>query len=325
LNYKVFLLAVKLSQIGERAIIKKIIDIIEDENIGDDAAYIQYGDEFLLLTTDIVRKKTHLPDIMQPFDIGWFVTAINLSDIAAMGGEPLGVLLSMAIPRELDEKFVIELVQGAKSCTSMYNTSIIGGDTKEHDEITICGTAIGRVKREEILLRKGARPGDILAVTGELGKAAAALLAINEGLSDIDTDALVRPIPRIKEARAIAEHRFANACMDISDGLSSTLYQLREINDVGFLIDRDKLPISKEAIRVGKRLNINPHSIALDYGGDYELLFIMPKNGFKEAKKKVPEVKLTEIGEVIEDKEIKIICHGIERRLEKRGYEHFVS
>lgn len=310
----------KLSDLGERKIVNKIISELKDESIGDDSAYIDLDDHYLLLSSDIIRKKTHLPDVMSPYDIGWFVTSINLSDIAAMGGDVVGILLSISLPPDLDESFVLSIIKGADDCIKRYNGRILGGDTKEHDEITISGTAIGRVPKDEILLRKGAKPGDIVAVTGELGGAGAGYLAIKHGLKDISLDRLIRPEPKIKEGRKLAEQRCLTSCMDISDGLSSSLHQLAEMNDVGFVIKREMIPVSSEALVVGGILGIDPYSIAIDYGGDYELLFTLPEDKLDDVRKKV---KIYEIGRVTEERDLKIICHGRKKKLWYRGWEHF--
>ena len=310
----------KLSDLGERKIVDKILSIIGDNHLGDDSAYIDVDDSYLLVSSDIIRKETHLPNVMTPYDIGWFVTSINLSDIAAMGGEVIGVLLSLSLPSDLDEDFVLSLIKGAKDCVGKYGGRILGGDTKEHNEITVSGTAIGRVSKEEILFRKGAKPEDIVAVTGHLGKAGAGYLAIKNKLDGVELRGLIRPEPRIREGRELAKSRCISSCMDISDGLSSSLYQLAKINDVGFTIEREKIPVSEEAFKVGEILNIDPYSIAIDFGGDYELLVTLSKDKFDEIKKKV---KIYEMGKVTKEKEISIICHGKKRKLQDRGWEHF--
>lgn len=310
----------KLSDIGEREIVRRILSLLKSDDIGDDSAYFPVGDDYLLVTSDIVRKETHLPDIMTPYDIGWFVTSINLSDIAAMGGIPIGILLSMSLPSSLEDDFVLSIVKGAKECVERFGGRILGGDTKEHNEVTICGTAIGRVPRNEILLRKGAQPRDIVAVTGTLGKAGAGYLALKHSIEDLPKDGLIRPQPRIMEGRELAKRGWATSCMDISDGLSSSLYQLSEVNDVGFLIYREAIPVDGLAFKIGEILDMDPYSIAIDFGGDYELLVTIPEDEFEEARK---SLKLAEVGVVRERKEIGIMCHGMERKLDDRGYEHF--
>lgn len=310
----------KLSDIGERKVVKDILSLLENDIAGDDSAYIPLDDVYLLISSDMVRKSTHLPDVMSAREIGWFVASINLSDIAAMGGDVTGLLLSLSIPSSLEEDFVLSIIDGAKECVEKFGGKILGGDTKEHDEITICGTAVGTVPKDEILLRSGARPGDIVAVTGTLGKAGAGYLAVKNSIEEIPKTGLIRPIPRVEEGRKLAENRWATSCIDISDGLSSSLYQLSDASGVGFLIYRDKIPVDPLAFRIGEILDVDPYSIAIDFGGDYELLVTVREDKYDDAKK---HVKLTEIGRVIRERDNRIVCHGVERRLYDGGYEHF--
>ncbi|HID25123.1 MAG TPA: thiamine-phosphate kinase [Thermoplasmata archaeon] len=325
LNDIILFKPVKLSEIGERAIVEEIRKMLDQENsfLGDDCAYILYGEEYLLITTDMVREKTHLPSVMKPWDTGWFVAAINISDIAAMGGTPLGLLFSLGVPKAADETVVLEIMRGADECVKHYNALVIGGDTKEHDEITISGTAVGNVPKNEILFRIGMKPGDVVAVTGMLGKAGAGYLALKHNLSNISLDGLIHPFPRVEAGRKLAQNQLVTACMDISDGLASSLYQLAAMNGVGFVIERDALPVAKEAFAVAEKLGKDPYSIAIDYGGDYELLVTLPSENVTRACNLLSKTPLTIIGKVTETKDIDIICHGRKRRLFDKGYEHF--
>ena len=178
----------KLSDIGERNAIKRIETILSKGDvavgIGDDCAAFTIGDDYLLVTTDMITQKTHIPEGMTPFQIGWFVVAINLSDIAAKGGRPLGLVLALGLPKNTSELFFTELMKGADACAIQNDTHIVGGDTKENPEITICGTAFGLVRKDEFMPRKGAKIGDVVAVTGTLGKAGAGYLANQHHIHD---------------------------------------------------------------------------------------------------------------------------------------------
>ena len=310
----------KLSEVGERGIVRKILSMLNDDMLGDDAGYIEMNDHYLLVSSDIIREKTHLPKGMKPYDIGWFVAAINLSDLSAMGGEPLGLFLSLSLPSNLDEDFALSVVKGAKDCIERFGGRLLGGDTKEHDEITIAGTVIGRVLKEEILLRKGAQPGDLVAVTGCLGRGGAGYLAMKHGIKGFDPCDLLKPHPRVEEGRRLARSGIVTSCMDISDGLASTLYQLSEINGVGFVVDRESLPLCEEAKMMGEILDMDPYSIAINYGGDYELLFTLPEDGVEEMKK---EIDMRVIGKVTEENGVSIMYHGRKEILENKGWEHF--
>jgi thiamine-monophosphate kinase len=267
----------------------------------------------------MVSRERHLPKVMKPLDIGWFITAINLSDIAAMGGKPLGLLLSLGLTREMEDLEVKEIVKGANICAERYGAKIIGGDTKECKELTITGAALGIVSKEEILLRTGMKEEDILAVTGTLGRAGAGYLALKHGIEGVSMDGLIHPLPRIEEGKKLA--KIATSCMDISDGLASSLYQLMDANRFGFEVDRERIPLDEEALKVAKELNIDPYSIATDYGGDYELLVALPAERVDEARKSLES--LTMIGRVVKEERITIVSDGRKKELKNIGYEHF--
>lgn len=321
----------KLSDLGERKAIQLISDILTKKDsiseIGDDCAIIDFENKYLLVSTDMISQKTHIPNEMTPFQIGWFIVAINLSDIAAKGGKPVGLVLSLGLPKDTSEKFLIELTKGANTCATKFNTFILGGDTKETSEITICGTAFGVVKKDEFLPRRGAKPDDIVAVTGSLGKAGVGYYCLKNKLSNKKSiNSLLEPIPKLREGMIIAKQKCATSCMDLSDGLSSSLYQLSKINNVGFIIEYEKIPISSDLLKLKKNhKNRNIFNFAVHYGGDYELLLTIPKNCFIKTKKILEKngLNLLSIGKVIKKKQITISIDDKEEKLENKGYEHF--
>ena len=315
---------------GERNAIKLVEKIISKGDaavgIGDDCAALAIGDEYLLVTTDMITQKTHIPAGMTPYQIGWFVVAINLSDIAAKGGRPLGLVLALGLPKNTSESFLKELMKGADACATHFDTSIVGGDTKENPEITICGTAFGMVKKDEFMPRKGAKIGDVVAVTGSLGKAGAGYLASQHRMKDeLILKGLFEPIPRIREGRVLASLKIVSSCMDISDGLSSSLYQLMELNHVGFEIDSEKLPIAPELLKLQKSFTFDVNECAVQFGGDYELLITIPQDDFEKARKRIEKTGsvLTVIGHVTKNKEIIMKLKNKKKILENKGYEHF--
>ncbi|MCX6665381.1 MAG: thiamine-phosphate kinase [Euryarchaeota archaeon] len=320
----------KLSDLGERNAIRLIETILSKGDaavgIGDDCAAFAIGDEYLLVTTDMITQKTHIPKGMMPYQIGWFVVAINLSDIAAKGGRPLGLVLALGLPKNTSELFLKELLKGADACATRFDTSIVGGDTKGNSEITICGTAFGLVKKDEFIPRKGGKIGDVVAVTGSLGKAGAGYLASTQRIRDTTLlKGLFEPIPRIREGRILASLKVVSSCMDISDGLSSSLYQLRDLNQVGFEIYSEKLPIASELLQLKKRLTIDVTECAVHFGGDYELLLTISSENFEKARRKIEKIglSLTVIGKVTKNKEIIMKLKNKKKILENKGYEHF--
>lgn len=319
----------KLSDLGERKAIQIISDILSKGKvavgIGDDCAAFEFEKNYLLVTTDMISKKTHIPKMMSPWQIGWFIVAINLSDIAAKGGKPLGLVLSLGLPKNTSESFLRELIKGADKCATQHDAMIVGGDTKENNEITLCGTAFGLVKKDEFMARKGTKPGDIVAVTGTLGNAAAGYYALKHGIKDRQMlKGFLEPTPRLKDGMALAKTKVVTSSMDISDGLSSSLYQLRDLNKVGFEIDKEKIPLS---LMLKRKKGFDAYYHAMHFGGDYELIVTMPKNRFMEAQRAVEKTgnNLTQIGRVTKDKKIMIKTNNKTRVLENKGYEHFIK
>ncbi len=320
-----------LSDLGERAAIERIAEILSKGTnslgIGDDCAAIDLGKEYLLVTTDLMYQQTHIPAQMTPYQMGWFVVAINLSDIAAKGGIPLGLVLAYGLPKETSELFLRELVKGADACAVAYGTTIVGGDTKETQEITLCGTAFGTVKKDEFMSRTGVSPGDVVAVTGTLGKAGAGYYALKRGILEKNlASALLEPRPRFTEGRLLAQQHCVSSSIDLSDGLSSCLYQLQELNNVGFEIKKSAIPLASELFELlDKQHGIDPYNIALHFGGDYELLVTMPPEAFEKAQKTLKRhgADLTAIGSVTRKKDIVLLDGGNKKILENKGYEHF--
>jgi thiamine-monophosphate kinase len=322
---------VKLKELGERKIIKLAREILLDGssdelNLEDDCAAVKYGEDYLLITTDMISQKTHIPENAKPWQIGWHLVAINLSDIASMGGEPIGMVVAVGLPSSFDEEFTKEMVKGANSCAQKYQISILGGDTKENDSLTLAGCAIGKVEKSQIMRRKGANPGDIVCVTGSLGKAAAAYHSLQKNPDDPESiKDLLEVQPRIPEGRILAKSNAVTSSMDISDGLASSLFQLSEINEVSYEIEFEKVPKSEKAIYAAEQNDIPLEDLILYFGGDYELLVTIKQESFQELKKALSAVntEFTAIGRVLENKTNMLIKDGVSTLLNNKGFEHF--
>ncbi|KYK20190.1 hypothetical protein AYK25_01240 [Thermoplasmatales archaeon SM1-50] len=327
-----FVIVVKrLADLGERAAIRQINSILTKEKkhhgIGDDCAAIDMGNTYWLVTTDMMFQRTHIPKQMSPYQMGWFLVAMNISDIAAKGGTPLGVVCSFGLPKSTKESFLKALTKGADACAVKYGTTIVGGDTKETVEITLCGTTFGFVKKSEFMARTGAQLGDIVAVTGTLGKAGAGYYALNRKKQEKKlTNALLRPLPRLTEGRLLAKQQSVTSSMDLSDGLSASLYQLQEVNTVGFEIKKTALPLDPRLLHIFSNKNeADLYDVALHFGGDYELLVTIQKNRFENTRKTLQkkDTALTAIGRVTRKKDIVLLDKGKRSLLENKGYEHF--
>jgi thiamine-monophosphate kinase len=321
----------KLSDLGERQAIRLIERVLAKGGsrsfLGDDCAALDIGSRYLLVTTDMIAKKTHMPSSMTPFQVGWMLAAVNLSDIAAKGGEPLGLVLSYGLPSSTTDAFLVEMTKGAMRCAKRNGTRIVGGDTKEAADITLCGTAFGLVRKNEFMPRKGIHPGDILAVTGTLGKAGAGYHALQyKEIKANPAKAFLEPTPRLREGRLLARSHAITSSMDLSDGLSSSLYQLRDLNKVGFTIETGRLPVSRELTLLLKHHpTLNAEEILLHSGGDYELLVTLPKTQYPRLARLLQRQgsRLTQIGRATKDRNI-FTDDGVKtRRLPNKGYEHF--
>ena len=303
----------ELWKIGERNIVADMIRKFDPDGkrmLGDDCAILESGNDYLLLTTDMITQSTHIPKNASGEDVGWYAVAINLSDIAAMGGVPLGMLFALGLPPETESKWLESLAEGLYGCCSAYDVPILGGDTKENSSITIAGTAIGRVPKSEILRRSGARPGDILAMTGKLGRGV--LWEMNKS----DIGKLLRIEPRLNEGRMLATSGAVTSCIDMSDGLSTSLYHLSKSGKVGFSVEFEKIPMMDELGHAGKIKSMH-------YGGDFELLFTASPTNFDALMASEIGKSISPIGHVTEYMDISISIGGKPEILSNAGYEHF--
>ena len=318
----------KLEDLGERGaieVLKRIFDRGHALGIGDDCALVDWGEHYLLATTDVISQRMHVPPSATPYQIGWFLVAINLSDIAAMGGEPIGFLAGLTLPRTLDVNFLRELARGMDEATREFGIAVLGGDTKEADAVVLSGTAFGRVRKDRVLLRTGAKPGDLVVVTGDLGRSGWAARALQAGTDVVRaTELIMRPYARVEEGKLFAESGAVTSCMDISDGLGATLAQMGELGRVAFEIDWAKLPVYRDV----RPLPVaEAQSLAVYWGGDYELVATVRPEKAEELihvcqGKRHP---LTVCGRVLPAGPNVLVVDGRRETLFPRGWEHFRS
>jgi thiamine-monophosphate kinase len=337
-----------ISDLGE----KKLIDLIIQkarlcqkdyfstnpqirDSLGDDAALIDVDSGYLVSTSDMLLQSTHFPRQMTHRQMGWKIVTVNVSDLAAMGAHPRGILISMGLPQDMELKQFEELVEGILEACDYYETPLIGGDTNESPQIVLNGTALGEVSKEKVLMKKTLQKGNLIAVTGPLGLAAAGfeiLLADNvnhkQKIDRIEEEFIQKavkhaldPRARIKEGIMAAESNLVTACTDITDGLASELYEmLKPGNNMGIRIYEDKIPshpLVEEVSKIsGKKLN----QMTLYYGEDFELLLTVKKEEIG-ALKKLMEVYA--VGEVTDSGRVEIVDkHGKTNILPPGGYQH---
>lgn len=318
-----------LEQLGERAAIRSLVGALSASpglGIGDDCAALPWKGGYLLLTTDVLQADTHFPPGTGPYEMGWQTVAVNLSDLAAMGGGPLGVVVAESLPRTTSVSFVRALSRGMNACARKFGTYVVGGDTKEAPSVGLAGAALGWVPRRELLTRRGARPGNLVAVTGELGGAALGLRSIREGLRLKAAEARWRrPIPRLREGRLLARSRLVTSCLDLSDGLSAGLHELCRWSRVGMAIEPERLPMSR-ALRRAPLSEEERQGLALHGGQDYELLVTLRARRPDRLRRLASQLRptaLTVVGKVQVGGGTLVIQNGRAEALPDAGYEHF--
>jgi len=323
-----------IKSLGEREVINIILSQLEMPEMpvpfGDDVSAISISEGTLaVLKTDMLVGKTDVPPSMSLRQAARKAVIMNISDFAAKGVKPLAILVSLGLPRNLTEDDVREIGVGLNEGAREYDTYVIGGDTNESSDLIISCSLLGLSSKEKLVRRSGARPGDIVAVTGEFGKTAAGLKILLEGLSASEKveralrEAVLLPKARLREGLALSETGGLTASIDSSDGLAWSLYELSEASNVGFIINN--LPIAWEAAEFAKTHNLDPLELSLYGGEEYELVVTVKSELWEKAKKAVEEVgtSLTKIGVATEEKEIKLRMDGKTRILERRGWEHF--
>jgi len=286
----------------------KILEIIRSQvsAAGDDAAIVPFHNSHLILTTDMLHRTSDFPAAATPVTIGWRSVAVSLSDLAAMGAKPLGILLALGDPK-LEEGFVNGVLEGAIACCKSVGTTLIGGDIDRHQELTLVSTGIGEAKQP--IRRAGAHAGEVVCVTGELGRTEAALALFAKGETK-QANALFQFSPRVYWGRKLVG--LATSMIDISDGLAHSLHLLAQEGRVGFAIDARKLPFLSE---LDQLFPSHERSERILFGGeDYELLFTIPQHLLKGGTN---HVCCSVIGRVIKRE---VLLDGCE--LPDKGYEH---
>jgi len=335
---------VHINEIGEFGFIKRISRgcVIRSDNIiqpiGDDsAAFRTVPGELTLVTTDLLVEQVHFSrKIFSGFNLGYKSLAVNLSDIAAMGGTAREAFVSIAVPGDCSVDYLDELYKGIKTLASECSVNILGGDTTGSKKDFIINIAVvGTVPENEILLRDKAQPGDIICSTGYTGDSKAGLhLLLNNIHADAKelqhlVNAHMLPKPFLSEGRFLAQKEGVHAAIDVSDGLSTDLMHITEESNVGARLYHDQIPVSQNLKNFCSRFHFDPVEYALAGGEDYILLCTVSPASFErialEYKKKFHQ-PLYRIGEITNSNGLEIVSSGGRvEEVESSGWDHFQS
>jgi thiamine-monophosphate kinase len=325
----------KVSELGEFGLIDLLTEMVggaKNERlligIGDDAAAWKGDTSIQLASVDSFIEGVHFPPGIAPWkELGWKALAANLSDIAAMGGLPRYALVSLAMPEDTEVDDVKNLYSGMLELAKEHGVTIIGGDISRAPTIAITIAILGSSQKKQVLSRSTARPGEFIAVTGELGAAAAGLEMLQQNLkfgpqaSARFKQAFLHPTPRIAEGQLLAEQGVKTA-IDISDGLIADLGQIGKASQVGARIEAERLPVEPMVkANFGKRAL----ELALSGGEDYELLFTAEAKVIDKVKQ-AASCPITVIGEIVAGKGVTVVDRqGNSIDVGKAGWEHFSS
>ena len=302
----------RLSDLGEKELIRRIASFLKTDRrvvkgIGDDCAVLEgFGGKLLLFACDMLVEGVHFLGSAKPESVGWKALAVNVSDIAAMGGIPHHAVISLGLPRSTPIPWIDRLYGGFARCAREFGVNIVGGDTNRSEKKVIDVAILGQVERNRVIYRSGARVGDLLFVTGRLG-------------GSVRSGRHLTFVPRVREARAIAARVKPHAMIDLSDGLGPDLTRLCEASKVAALLEADRIPRKK-----GTSLDS-----ALTEGEDFELLMAI---GPREAAAVLSWARrnlscgLTHIGKVVRPQKANLVRVSVPRGMKTpslTGFQHF--
>ncbi|MFQ5780280.1 MAG: thiamine-phosphate kinase [Nitrospiria bacterium] len=325
-----------LQQIGEFGLIRRIKKKLPPLSsvpvgIGDDAAAILPSPQrYLLLTTDSLVEKVHFDLSLSSFvQIGYKAIAVNISDVAAMGGIPRYFLISLGLNNRIKVSDLDQLYRGLERGGREAALELIGGNTTlSKGPFFISLTMLGEVPKKEMIRRAGAKPGDALYVTGSLGNAAAGLELLKKGVHPKSFPQLVRhyqtPPVRWREGRLLARDGIPSAMIDLSDGLASDLNHMVEEGRGGAELDLDAIPISPSLRRYALQVGKNAVGYALNGGEDYELLFSVPEKKVKKLERLLKKglIRASRIGIITRKRGLAARGNGKREKIKPNGYDH---
>jgi len=335
-----------LSELGEFALIDKLVENVNIYNestikgVGDDAAVINHGDEETLVSVDILCEGVHFDMTYCPLKhLGYKAAVVNFSDIYAMNGTPTQIVVGIGISSKYSVEAIQEIYSGIRLACDRYHVDLVGGDTTASKSgLFISVTVMGKAKKDDIVYRSGARPNDLLCVSGDLGAAYTGLLILEREKAAFMADPNMQPefagydyilerqlkpearwdiVKRLKEAGVKP-----TAMLDISDGLASEVLHICKESKVGCMVYEERIPMNQKTIQTAKDFNIVPSIAALNGGEDYELLFTVAQSDYEKIKD-MDDVRI--IGYMTADEGQANIITNDEHQvpIEAQGFKHF--
>ncbi len=335
----------RIAELGEFGLIERLTKNIQLRNnttfkgVGDDAAVMDYGNKCVVFSTDLLTEGVHFNLMYVPLKhLGYKAVIVNLSDIYAMNARPRQITVNLALSGKFSVEAVEELYSGIYLACENYEIDLIGGDTTSSlTGLTISISALGEANKKDLVYRGGARPGDLLCVSGDLGGAYLGLqllerenevFKVNQEMQpqlqgyDYILARQLKPEARVDVINAFEKLQIKPSSMiDISDGLSSEIMHLCKNSKVGCRLYEEKIPMDNQTKQMAGELNINPLVAALNGGEDYELLFTLAP---EDAKKIGNDPDFTIIGQITESSQgINLITlGGSEIPLQAQGWKH---
>jgi len=337
-----------VADVGEFGLIHRIQKFLQQEGvqapgmilgIGDDTASFQARSGYdMLVTCDcLVEGRHYLPDYITPLDLGRRAMIVNISDIGAMGGQPLYALVSLGLKADMLVADVEAMYRGFVMELNPFKASIIGGNITKMDNIIFTDiTLVGEVKKGELMLRSSARVGDVIFITGCPGQAAAGLQLLfhSQSTEDLQEHPLARayitPSHRAREGQGIARSGYATAMIDTSDGFLGDLGHICKESGVGAELIQEKFPITKDLRQAAEQLKLDPYELFLQESDDYELIFTCLPDKVSQIRSiiaSISDVSVTEVGKITEtvgDIQLRL-SDGSQRRIAPAGWDHFTK
>jgi thiamine-monophosphate kinase len=299
---------------------------------GDDVSAYELENGWLaVLKTDMLTNKTDVPKEMSLWQAARKTIVMNVSDFAAKGVKPTAIIVSLGLPRNFSLKDIKDIAEGLNAGAREYGAYVIGGDTGEASDLIIAVSLFGTSEKKDIMLRKGAKIGDIVAVTGLFGKTAAGLKILLNGLKvspehrEILISSVYTPKAKLVEGLTLRASKSVTSSIDSSDGLAWSLYELSKINNVGFYIN--KVPIADEVLQFAEANELNPLELAFYGGEEYELVVTLKPEFLEKTIREIEKMGgcLIPIGKVINEPKILVQNNDKKEIIEPRGWEHFKS